>query len=64
MAKLKIPPKLSIALAIIAFAIAAISFFGIILKNDLVGRLIFGATWTFLGVVWLGQFFQAKRDVP
>ena len=46
---------------IISFAIAAISFAGVILKNDLVGRLIFGFVWVIVGIGWLGQYRYLKN---
>ncbi|GEM_PF-2976837 len=41
------------------FAISAVTFGGLILKADITGRVIFGAVWAVLGVVWLGGFFGA-----
>jgi len=61
MAKLQLSPKYSVIIAVGAFVVAAISFFGIILKNDLVGRLIFGITWSLVGVGWLGCYFNARK---
>lgn len=61
MVKWRISPTFSAVAVIIAFAIAGISFFGVILKNDLVGRLLFGFTWSFIGVWWLGQYIQKKK---
>ena len=42
MAKWDMVPAYCITAMIISFAIATISFLGVILKKDLVGRLIFG----------------------
>lgn len=61
--KWQVSPKLCTVAAIIAFIIALISFFGIILENDLIGRLIFGITWSLIGVLWLGQYFQARKEI-
>lgn len=61
MAKWQIPPKFSVIAAILSFAIATICLLGIVLKNDLVGRLIFGATWSLVGTGWLGQYFHARK---
>ena len=51
-----------IAAAVICFAVALIAFAGLILREDTVGRAIFGATWTALAVVWLKRLAViAKR---
>jgi hypothetical protein len=47
--------------AIAAWTIAAICFAGVILQNDLTGRLIFGTTWILIGVWWLGRWFRANK---
>ena len=44
---------------IVCFVIAAVAFSGIILRDDVVGRVIFGVVWTALGLVWLGSYFGA-----
>jgi len=42
--------------------VALVAFAGLILRKDTVGRVIFGATWTALAVVWLGRLAViAKR---
>lgn len=52
-----------IAAAVICFAVALIAFAGLILSKDAIGRVIFGATWTALAVVWLGRLpVIAKRE--
>ncbi|NIM91484.1 MAG: hypothetical protein GTO17_11115 [Candidatus Aminicenantes bacterium] len=61
MAKRQIPPKLCQSAAILSLAIALISFSGIVLKNDFAGRLIFGSTWSLVGIGWLGQYFHSKN---
>lgn len=61
MAKMRISPTYNVIAAIIAFAIAGISFFGIILKDDLVGRIIFGSTWSFVGVWWMGKYIHIRK---
>jgi len=32
------------------------------LKDDTVGRFIFGFVWQFLGIVWLGQYFYCSKN--
>ena len=57
----QVSPTLSVAFALVPWVIAVISFFGIILSGDATGRLIFGVVWTLIGVLWWGQYFQAKK---
>jgi hypothetical protein len=47
--------------ALLCFAVAAVSFGGLILRTDYAGRAIFGAAWGALGVVWLGKYFVGGR---
>ena len=42
--------------ALICLGVAAVSFGGLILRSDSVGRVVFGAAWGALGVVWLGKY--------
>ncbi len=54
-----------ITATVICFAVAAIAFAGLILSKDATGRVIFGATWTALAVVWLGRLVViVKREEP
>ena len=61
MAKWNIKPKHFMIAMIVSFIIAAIIFSGVILKNDVVGRFIFGFVWLIIGIVWLGQYFHTKK---
>ena len=63
MAKWNIKPKHFVIAMIVSFIIAAIIFSGVILKNDVVGRFIFGFVWLIVGIVWLGQYqyFRTKK---
>jgi len=45
---------------IICFAIAVLALTGVILRGDVVGRVIFGCVWALLGVVWLGWHLHGK----
>ncbi|NIO02174.1 MAG: hypothetical protein GTO42_08535 [Candidatus Latescibacteria bacterium] len=63
MTRKRFSPAFSGIAVIIAFAIAAISFFGIILKNDLVGRFLFGTTWSCIGLWWFGHYLRARRAI-
>ena len=44
---------------IVCFVIAALALTGVILRDDVTGRVIFGVMWTALGFVWLGSYFGA-----
>ena len=44
---------------VVCFVIAALALTGVILRNDITGRVIFGVVWTALGFVWLGAYFGA-----
>ena len=46
--------------ALVCLAIAAVSFGGLILRSDQVGRVVFGAAWGALGVVWLGKYLMGS----
>ncbi len=61
MAKWNMKPEHYMIAMIVSFVIAAISFSGVILKNDVVGRLIFGFVWVIVGIGWLGQYFNLKN---
>jgi hypothetical protein len=34
---------------------------GLVMKNDLTGRIIIGVVWFLLGAGWLGRFFQTRK---
>jgi uncharacterized membrane protein HdeD (DUF308 family) len=61
MARIKVGTTLSLWLTAICAVIAVVSFFGLILKDDMVGRLIFGTVWTLVGIYWIGSYFVAKK---
>lgn len=56
-------PRYNATFAIVAFAVSAVCFSGIVLANDLTGRLIFGLVWSFVGVLWLDQYCQARKEL-
>ena len=62
MAKWNMKPKHYMIITVVSFVIAGIIFSGAILKNDVVGRLIFGFVWVIVGIVWLGQYFHSKKE--
>jgi len=47
--------------ALVCLGIAAISFGGVILRSDSAGRVIFGAAWGALGIVWLGKYLMGTH---
>ncbi len=50
---------------IICFGIAAISFSGVMLKDDMTGRMLFGIVWASLGVIWFGEYIASgSRRTP
>jgi hypothetical protein len=51
----------SLIMAIICFAIALVPLLGFVLVADPFGRFIFAGLWTFLGLVWLGNFRRARK---
>jgi hypothetical protein len=56
-----VSPTLSILFALAAWTIAAIALLGVILSDDLTGRLIFGIVWILIGIMWWGQYFLARK---
>jgi hypothetical protein len=44
---------------VVCFIIAALALTGVILRDDVTGRVIFGVVWMALGFVWLGSYFGA-----
>lgn len=48
--------------ALLCLAVAAVAFGGLILRTDHAGRVIFGAAWGALGVVWLAKYFIGRPD--
>jgi hypothetical protein len=62
MSKREISPRFSITMAIIAFIVAAIPAFGVVMKDDTIGRIIFAAVWILVGVGWLGHLLIVKKS--
>jgi hypothetical protein len=62
MSKRRISPRFSIIMAIIAFLVAAIPAFGVVMNKDLVGRAIFSAVWVLVGVAWLGRLVGVRKS--
>ncbi|MDT8302112.1 MAG: hypothetical protein RQ760_11560 [Sedimentisphaerales bacterium] len=62
MSKRKISPRFSITMAIIGFIVAAIPTFGVVMKEDTIGRIIFSGVWILVGVGWLGHLMIVKKS--
>jgi len=62
MSELKLTPRFSTIMAIVSFTVAAIPAFGVVMKEDPVGRAIFAAVWALVGVAWLGHLVRVKRS--
>ena len=65
-------PVIWLLLAGISSFIASLSAFGVILSNDVVGRLIFAIAWGAIGMAWTGRYlvwcrqtnYRAKSPEP
>ena len=57
----RLAPRRYLLLSACAVIIAAVCFSGVILKDDLAGRAIFGSVWALVGIGWLGQHFRVNR---
>ena len=62
MSERQISPRVSIIMAIIAFTVAVIPAFGVVMKQDSFGRAIFAAVWVLVGVAWLGHLVRVKKS--
>jgi hypothetical protein len=60
--KKRIPPVLSIVMAVVSFAVAAVPATGLVMKSDAVGRIIFTVAWVLVGIAWLGQLLHARKS--
>jgi len=52
-----------IALMIVSFVISAVIYTGIVLKEDLVGRIIYGSVFILVGIGWIGLYFHKKKRI-
>ena len=60
MPRRRISPRISTVLAIVAFIVAALPAFGVVMRDDPVGRAIFAAVWVLVGIAWLGHLVSVK----
>lgn len=58
----RVPPKVSVVMAIISFVVAIIPAAGIVMKSDPAGRIIFTIVFLLVGIAWLGQFLHVKKS--
>ena len=54
--------RISIILAVIAFMVAALPAFGLVMKEDPIGRAIFTAVWVLVGIAWLGNLVRVRKS--
>lgn len=52
-----------IALMIVSFIISSVIYAGIVLKEDLVGRIIYGSVFILVGIGWIGVYFYKKKRI-
>ena len=52
-----------IALMLVSFIISAMIYTGIVLKEDLVGRIIYGSVFILVGMGWIGLYFHKKKRI-
>ena len=52
---------LRLILTIICFAIAVSCLFGLVLRDDPVGRYLFATTWVAVGLWWLSRYLGTSR---
>lgn len=45
-----------------SLSVALISFSGIVMKEDIVGRIFIGCVWLLVSVGWIGRFFHTKKN--
>lgn len=57
----RIPPRVALLLGVVSFVVAAVPATGLVMKSDVVGRLIFTVVWILVGMAWLGQLLHAKK---
>ncbi|MDH3267973.1 MAG: hypothetical protein OEM46_03875 [Ignavibacteria bacterium] len=48
---------------IVSCIIAILSFTGIILNNDITGRIIFGLCWSMITIGWIIYLFNLNRKL-
>jgi hypothetical protein len=56
-------PVVWLLLAGASFSVAALAAFGVILSNDVVGRLIFATAWGAIGLAWTGRYLVWRRQI-
>lgn len=61
MIKRMIKPWIYLLAMVISLGVAALSFSGVLFKEDATGRWIFGLVWVILAVVWMGQYVSKRK---
>lgn len=59
--KKKKSPSYFLVPAAISLVVGIIVISGLVMKNDVTGRVIVGALWFLVAAGWLGRFFSARR---
>jgi hypothetical protein len=59
--KKKRSPRYYLILASISMLVGVIVISGLVMKNDVTGRIIIGAVWFLVGAGWLGRFFHTRK---
>ena len=54
-------PVVWILLAVTSYCIAILAALGLILADDVTGRLIYGILWFIIGSSWLGRYFVESK---
>jgi predicted membrane channel-forming protein YqfA (hemolysin III family) len=52
----------SVFMAVVSFIVASIPAFGIVMKHDITGRVIFVSVWILVGLGWFGVFLHSQRS--
>jgi DNA-binding CsgD family transcriptional regulator len=53
-------PQHYVIAAVVSFLIAVINLSGLVLRDDLMGRLIIGAIWSAVGIGWSSRYYYVR----
>lgn len=54
-------PLFYFVLAVVCFAIAAVSLSGVVMRNDATGQIVFGTVWIMVGLGWVARALRSRR---
>lgn len=60
MERWRMKPQHYVIAAVVSFLIAAVSFSGLVLRDAMPGRFIFGAAWSVVGIAWSSRYYYAR----